>query len=192
MSANKVMVGLSGGVDSSVSAYLLMKSGFETAGVTLTLCGDGEKNSADALSVCKRMGISHYSFDLREDFKNYVIADFNDKYISGKTPNPCLCCNKHIKFGKMAEIAESLGYDKIATGHYAVIKRDVSGRFLLYRAKDISKDQSYVLYMLNQTQLSRTLFPLGEYTKSEVREIARNNGTVRIFASYPTAIMPLL
>lgn len=174
----KCMLGMSGGVDSSVSADLLMSEGFEVAGVTLSLCENDERNISDAKSVCDRLGIKHFSFDLKDDFKKYVIDDFSNSYIIGETPNPCLECNKHIKFGKMIEIALENGYDKIATGHYArVMKRD-DGRFLLYKAKDLSKDQSYVLYMLNQYQLSKTILPLGELTKAEVREIAAEKGFI--------------
>ena len=174
----KCMLGMSGGVDSSVSADLLMSEGFEVAGVTLSLCENDERNISDAKSVCDRLGIKHFSFNLKDDFKKYVIDDFSNSYIIGETPNPCLECNKHIKFGKMIEIALENGYDKIATGHYArVMKRD-DGRFLLYKAKDLSKDQSYVLYMLNQYQLSKSILPLGELTKAEVRGIAAEKGFI--------------
>ncbi len=172
------MIGMSGGVDSSVSAHLLIEKGYEAAGVTLFLCdGAEETNSTDAKSVCNRLGIKHFTFDLKKEFSNYVIRDFTSQYINGKTPNPCLVCNKYIKFGEMIKIAEREGYDKIATGHYARI-REENGRFLLLRAKDASKDQSYVLYMLTQEQLSKSVFPLGEYEKSEIREIALQNGFI--------------
>jgi len=175
LSSEKVMVGMSGGVDSSVCAHLLLKQGYKTAGVTLLLCnGAEETNSADAKAVCERLGIEHFTFDLQKEFSHFVISDFTSQYIKGKTPNPCIVCNKHIKFGEMLKIAEQFGYDKIATGHYARI-REENGRFLLFRAKDLSKDQSYVLYMLKQEQLSKVVFPLGEYKKSEIREIAFEN-----------------
>ncbi len=169
---------MSGGVDSSVSAHLLLEKGYDVAGVTLYLCkGAEETNSVDAKAVCKKLGIEHFAFDLQEEFSRFVISDFTSQYINGKTPNPCLECNKHIKFGEMIEIASRLGYDKIATGHYARIKEE-NGRYLLLRAKDLSKDQSYVLYMLTQKQLSKSVFPLGKYEKSEIREIAQNNGFI--------------
>lgn len=178
MSVKKVMIGMSGGVDSSVAAHLLLKEGYDVAGVTLQLCdGAEENNNRDAKSVCDRLDIPHFSFDLREEFKNFVILDFTSQYINGKTPNPCLECNKHIKFGEMINISNQNGYDKIATGHYARIKK-LDGRFLLLRAKDTSKDQSYVLYMLTQEQLSKTVFPLGDYEKSEIRQIAEQNGFI--------------
>lgn len=178
LSKERIMIGLSGGVDSSVSAHLLLEKGYEVAGVTLLLCqGAEDTNSVDAKAVCDRLGIKHFVFDLQKEFSDFVIFDFTSQYINGKTPNPCLECNKHIKFGEMIKIAEENGYDKIATGHYARIKEE-NGRYLLLRAKDLSKDQSYVLYMLTQDKLSKSVFPLGEYEKSEIREIAQDNGFI--------------
>lgn len=178
MSSEKVMTGMSGGVDSSVSAYLLLQRGFEVAGVTLQLCENSkESNIEDARSVCEKLGIPHYCFDLKKEFNKCVIENFTSQYIRGKTPNPCIVCNKYIKFGEMIKIAENYGYTKIATGHYARIKKE-NGRYLLLRAKDVSKDQSYVLYMLTQEQLSKAIFPLGEYSKNEIRNIAQSNGFV--------------
>ncbi len=175
----KVLVGMSGGVDSSVCAYQLVKNGYNTAGVTLSLLkaqGD-DQNICDAKSVCDKLNIEHYTVDLTDQFKALVIDDFINEYLSGRTPNPCIMCNRYIKFGKMLEKAQELGFNKIATGHYArVIEKD--GRFLLYKAKDVSKDQSYVLYCLNQSQLASVVFPLGEFTKTEIREIAEAQGFV--------------
>ncbi|MBR7132998.1 MAG: tRNA 2-thiouridine(34) synthase MnmA [Clostridia bacterium] len=167
------MVGMSGGVDSSVTAALLLRMGYSVAGVTLLLCGeDDDRNVADAAAVCRRLGIPHFVFDLKKEFSDFVMTDFTEQYINGNTPNPCIECNKHIKFGAMLRLARENGYVKIATGHYARISRDENGRYILSKAADISKDQSYVLYNLTQTQLESVLFPLGELTKQQVREIA--------------------
>ncbi len=176
---DKVLVGMSGGVDSSVCAYQLVKNGYETAGVTLSLlkkASDGQ-NIADANAVCQKLNIKHYSVDLSEDFKAFVIDDFINEYIQGRTPNPCIVCNRNIKFGKMLKKANELGFDKIATGHYARIV-EKNGRFLLYKAKDFTKDQSYVLYCLTQNQLANAIFPLGDYTKAQIREIACEQGFI--------------
>lgn len=176
---DKVLVGMSGGVDSSVCAYKLVGDGYETAGVTLSFLKSqsDENNIADAKAVCEKINIKHYSADLSEEFKSLVIDDFINEYMLGRTPNPCIVCNRYIKFGKMLDLANKLGYNKIATGHYArIVEKD--GRFLLYKAKDTSKDQSYVLYRLKQNQLSHAVFPLGEFTKTQIREIAAGQGFV--------------
>lgn len=176
--SEKVLVGMSGGVDSSVTAKLLLDKGYTVAGMTLTLCeADNENSIRDARSVCDKLGIEHYVFDLRKEFQDFVIKDFITEYKNGNTPNPCIVCNKYIKFGAMLEKATDLGFDKIATGHYARVCFE-NGRYLLKKAKDLAKDQSYVLYNLTQEKLSRVLFPLGDYTKSEIREIAVENGFV--------------
>ena len=190
MEHNKVMAGMSGGVDSSVCAALLLKAGYEVSGVTLRLY-DGEdynegltrtccslSDAEDAKAVCIKLGIPHYVFNFKDAFGDCVINNFIDEYISGRTPNPCIECNRKIKFAAMLDRAKTLGYDKIATGHYAVIEKSENGRYLLKKAADETKDQTYVLYCLTQEQLSRTLFPLGSLTKSQVREIAAENGFV--------------
>ncbi len=179
MIKEKVLVGMSGGVDSSVTAKLLLEAGYIAAGVTLELCEtENDSSITDAESVCKKMGIKHYTVNLKSQFSHYVISDFIDQYKRGNTPNPCIVCNRYIKFGAMLDTALSYGFDKIATGHYARIKRDDNGRYLLLKALDESKDQSYVLYNLTQNQLSRVLFPLGELSKAQVREKAIEEGFV--------------
>ncbi len=170
---NKVLVGMSGGVDSSVCAALLKNDGYDVLGVTLNLFDDESAAAKDAKSVCEALQIDHCVVDLKNEFKTFVIDDFIDEYINGRTPNPCIVCNKYIKFGEMLKIADKFGCEKIATGHYAKIT-EKDGRFLLCRADDKSKDQSYVLYCLNQEQLSRVLLPLASHSKVEVREVAEN------------------
>ena len=170
-----VMVGMSGGVDSSVAAALLMKEGYAVTGATLWLCGKDSTPPSDALdakAVCDKLNIPHHIFELKKQFESAVIGNFISEYESGNTPNPCIECNRHIKFGEMIEKAESVGCTKIATGHYAVIKQNEAGRYLLYRPADRSKDQTYVLYGLTQRQLSKVVFPLGGLSKAQVRETA--------------------
>lgn len=167
----KVLVGMSGGVDSSVCAALLKNDGYEVLGITLDLFGDTVDSQKDAKSVCDSLGIEHTVECLKNEFKGFVIDNFINEYINGRTPNPCIVCNREIKFGEMLKIADKLGCDKIATGHYAkIIEKD--GRFLLCRGDDKGKDQSYVLYCLTQEQLSRTVFPLASHSKDEVRATA--------------------
>ncbi len=170
----KVSLGMSGGVDSSVSALVLIQSGYTVKGVTLKLFGSADN---DAKTVCEKLNIEHKAVDLSDYFRKTVISDFISEYQNGRTPNPCIVCNEKIKFGKMLTLAENENEDFIATGHYANISEE-NGRFLLSKPKDLSKDQTYVLYGLNQHQLSRTLFPLGNLTKAEVREIAEQNGFI--------------
>lgn len=170
---------MSGGVDSSACAALLLGAGFDTSGVTLGLYDGGVSDAAaDARSVCEKLGIPHYVYDFKDEFEKTVISDFITEYLGGRTPNPCVVCNRRLKFGKMLLRAEKEGFDKIATGHYAKIVRDAGGRYLLTRPTDREKDQTYVLYSLTQHQLSKTLFPLGELTKPQVRGVARENGFV--------------
>ncbi|MGI6279872.1 MAG: tRNA 2-thiouridine(34) synthase MnmA [Acutalibacteraceae bacterium] len=170
----KVLVGMSGGVDSSATALILKQSGYDVTGVTLRLCKEEKtEDISDAKAVCEKIGIPHITLDLRAEFEKYVVSDFISQYKNGLTPNPCLVCNRYIKFGEMLKAAQSLGFDKIATGHYARVEKQ-NGRYILKRAADLSKDQSYVLYSLNQQQLSHVLFPLGDLSKVTVREISKN------------------
>ncbi len=171
---DKVLVGMSGGVDSAVAAAVLKENGYDPVGCTLRLFDKGKdplREAADAGAVCEKLGIPHLVPDLRREFGDTVIENFISEYLAGRTPNPCVVCNKTIKFGLMERIAAENGCRKIATGHYATVVKQ-GERYLLTRPKDRSKDQTYVLYHLTQDQLAHTLFPLNELTKSEAREIA--------------------
>lgn len=183
-----VMVGMSGGVDSSVAAALLLREGYKVIGVTLKLW-DNEDQPAynrsccsledvdDARNAAFNLDIPFYVLNFKDLFKESVVKGFVNSYMEGFTPNPCIACNHLIKFDAMLHKALSMEIDYIATGHYAnIVKNPGTGRYLLKKGKDISKDQSYVLYMLTQEQLKRTLLPLGGYTKNEVRDIARDLG----------------
>ena len=182
MSGGRVLVGMSGGVDSAVSALLLKEQGYEVIGVTFRLwTGEGsfvEESIADAKSICDRIGIEHRTHDLEASFHSDVIGYFIDTYEKGATPNPCVQCNRCIKFPKMLALADELGIPYVATGHYARVERMADGQFVLKKAVEEQKDQSYFLYSLGQQALSRVLFPLGGHTKAEVREIAEQNGFV--------------
>jgi tRNA-specific 2-thiouridylase len=182
----KVMVAMSGGVDSSVAAALLKKQGYEIIGVTLKLfekqdigiTDDTKTCSAlndaeDARRVALKLEFPHYVFNFEEKFKDRVVDKFIKEYFNAKTPNPCIDCNRYIKFDELLKQAIASNCDYIATGHYAVIEYDEScGRYLLKKAKDKSKDQTYVLYSLTQEQLSKIIFPLGNLEKSDIRKIA--------------------
>ncbi len=174
----KTLIGMSGGVDSAVTAHLVSKL-HNAAGITLSLY-DGDRpelikkfnrEALDAADVCARLNIPHSVLDLKDDFKTFVIKHFINEYIAGRTPNPCIQCNIHIKFGLMLDYALKNGFDSIATGHYARIEK-CGEQYLLKKAIDETKDQSYVLYGLTQNELSKTLLPLGNYTKAEARKIA--------------------
>ena len=177
---NKAMIAMSGGVDSSVAALLTIGQGFASVGATMRLVDSGAEHDVnDAASVCERLGIEHYVFDMREEFDREVMRRFAESYLGGETPNPCIVCNKRIKFGALLDRAHALGCGHIVTGHYASVRYDQgSGRWLLFKAADRSKDQTYFLYMLNQEQLASVMFPLGGLTKPEVRELAETNGFV--------------
>lgn len=187
----KAIIAMSGGVDSSVAAYLTKEEGFEVTGVTLKLFENEtagvscEKSCCslsdveDARSVAFRLDIPYYVFNFAEEFKKQVIQRFVKAYESGETPNPCIDCNRYIKFLQLFYRGKELGQDYIVTGHYSRIQYDkASGRYLLKKAADSSKDQSYVLYAMTQEQLAHTRFPLGSMTKSHVRRIAEEAGLV--------------
>lgn len=175
--SEKVLIAMSGGVDSSVAAFLMQKGGFDCVGATLRLLDAAD--TQDAQAVADRLGIPFHVFDMRQEFRREVMEDFVDCYRAGLTPNPCVVCNRRIKFGLLLDKAEELGCRYVVTGHYTRIGRDEkTGRFVLRKALDPGKDQSYFLYGLSQDQLSRILFPLGKMPKTEVRDIACEQGFV--------------
>lgn len=188
--SKRILAAMSGGVDSSVAALLLMQSGNTVDGATMRLFSNEDiglptrtccslDDAEDARAVCNRLGIRHYVFNFSDTFKKEVIERFASTYMRGETPNPCIDCNRFIKFRRFLERAALLEYDLIATGHYARIEYDSgSGRFLLKKAADVTKDQTYVLYSMTQDELSHTLLPLGGLRKSEIRDIAAAHGFV--------------
>jgi len=185
----KALIAMSGGVDSSVAALLTKQAGYECIGCTMRLFdyedigAEGEKTCCslsdveDARSVAIRLGMPYYVFNFRDDFREKIIERFARSYINGITPNPCIDCNRFMKFEKLYERAKILGCSHIVTGHYARIEEH-DGQFFLKKAADPAKDQSYVLYSLTQEQLAHTLFPLGDQSKSETRSIAEENGFI--------------
>ena len=183
---------MSGGIDSTVAAMLLKEQGYELIGVTYRVydqiaqaCLEKEKGCCsvnaifEARHMAQELGFEHHILDIRQDFKELVIRDFIDEYLHGHTPNPCVLCNSVIKWGRLIDMADTLGCDHIATGHYARIGR-AGGRFFLQKGVDETKDQTYFLWKLTQENLARTLFPLGELTKKEVRQIALRRGYERL------------
>jgi tRNA-specific 2-thiouridylase len=186
ISDSRVVVGMSGGVDSSVAAYLLKAQGYEVIGVTMKVWPQdcmsraedkccGPQAVADARGVAHALGIPHYVVDEAEAFEKTVIDYFASEYQQGRTPNPCVMCNEKLKFGNLMEKATRLGAKYIATGHYAQIIEE-KGRFILKRGADARKDQSYFLFSLRQEQLARSLMPIGDKTKTEIRSIAEKLG----------------
>ena len=168
----KCLIAMSGGLDSSVAAKIMQERGYTCLGCMMTLCGHEEPK--DAEKVAGQLGMEFFVLPAQEQFRQYVMEDFARCYGEGRTPNPCIVCNRHLKFGVLLKKAAEMGCETIVTGHYARIEKDEkSGRFLLKKAKDPEKDQSYVLYCLTQEQLSHIQFPLGEMTKSDAREKAR-------------------
>ncbi len=176
----KIWIAMSGGVDSSGAALLVKKAYESCAGVTLTMLGTETdvQNVRDAAQVCGRLGLGHTALDCREVFAARVMQYFADSYAAGETPNPCVVCNREIKFGFLLDEAIRRGYDGVATGHYARIYRDGSGHCMVQKAADVTKDQSYVLAQLTEEQLRHCVFPLGDYTKTEIREMAAEHGFV--------------
>ena len=180
----KVVVGLSGGVDSSVSAYLLKQAGYEVTGLFMKNWEDDDDSEycssrqdfIDATSVADVIGIDIEAVNFAKEYKERVFADFLREYSAGRTPNPDVLCNAEIKFRAFLDHAMAMGADYIATGHYARVRRDAEGRTELLRGADPSKDQSYFLHRLTQEQISRVLFPVGDLLKTEVRRIAKEIG----------------
>ncbi len=172
----KVVVGLSGGVDSAVTAYLLREQGYEVIGVTLCMHGNAEKEVADAADVAARIGIKHHVVELQEKFKENIIRYFTESYKQGETPNPCMVCNPLMKWSALLAVAEEEGAEGVATGHYAGVVHLATGRYAIRCAVSAAKDQAYVLYGLSQEQLAKTMMPLAVYEKEEIREIAAKIG----------------
>jgi len=188
---SRVIVAMSGGVDSSVAAALLKEQGYDVIGISLKLWDYDESERklsgktccslddiADAKDVCDTLGIPFYAFNHKPEFQKNVIDRFVDDYRHGRTPNPCVLCNQYIKFDVLLNEAEKLGAQYLATGHYAQVASGEDGIYRLKKGKDSSKDQSYVLFHLTQDELKRVLFPIGAYTKSEIRDLAKKHGLI--------------
>lgn len=178
------LVAMSGGVDSSMAALLLKQQGYVVTGVTFRLWKASESPADDAIvkaqRVCDKLQIRHLVVDLRQQFEEGVVKEFVDEYLKGATPNPCVKCNRRIKWTHLQQVAEQEGIDWIATGHYARLRKDdITGRYHLLKAADQSKDQSYALWRLLQSDLSRTIFPLGEMTKARVKQLATAAGLIQ-------------
>lgn len=191
MNRKKALIAMSGGVDSSVAAAKMLENGYDCIGITMKLYDNVDiglergktccslDDTEDARRVCEKIGIPFYVNNFKEEFEKHVIDNFVDCYKEGKTPNPCIECNRYLKFEKLYMRAKELGCDYIVTGHYArVIFNEEKGRFELHKGLDPNKDQSYVLYMLTQEQLAHTIFPIGEMNKTSTRDIASERGLV--------------
>lgn len=172
----KIVVGLSGGVDSAVTAYLLKEQGFEVIGVTLCMHENAEREVTDAAEVAERIGITHRVVELKEKFKENIIGYFTESYKKGETPNPCMVCNPLMKWSALLAVAKEEGAEFVATGHYAGVVRLTNGRFAIRCGESAAKDQAYVLYGLSQEQLEKTIMPLAAFEKEEIREIAARIG----------------
>ncbi len=201
----RVLVAMSGGIDSTVAAILLQEQGYDLVGITMktydyeaTVSKDSQSGCCsldsinDARMVAVNMGFPHFVLDLRNEFEEHIISDFTDEYMHGRTPNPCVLCNTHVKWSALLKKADQLQCQYIATGHYANVRFE-NNRYVLSKGKDENKDQSYVLWGLSQENLSRTLFPLGSYSKDKIREIARAHGLNEIAGkreSYEICFVP--
>ena len=176
--AKKVIVGLSGGVDSSVAAYVLMKQGYEVIGVTMHVWGDISENLAvkDAKKVADHLGIPHHVIDFTKEFKEKVVDYFIGEYMAGRTPNPCNMCNRFVKWEALLDRAKDFDAEYVATGHYARIKQLENGRLVVMNSATAVKDQTYALNQLRQDQLAHTIMPIGQYSKDEIRQIAKDAG----------------
>lgn len=171
----KALIAMSGGVDSSVAAYLMKSAGYDCIGATMRLLDGHDKNIADAESICQKLRVPFFAFDMRKEFKEEIIGNFVRTFENGETPNPCVLCNKKFKFGALLEKADELGCAFIVTGHYAKITTD-GDCYFLEKAENKAKDQSYFLYSLSPDILPRVKFPLADYSKEEIREIAESLG----------------
>ncbi|MEJ8755366.1 tRNA 2-thiouridine(34) synthase MnmA [Pontibacter sp. H259] len=201
----RVLVAMSGGIDSSVAAVLLHEQGYEVVGMTMKTwdyasSGASKKETGccsldsinDARNIAVQLGFPHYIIDIREEFGDFVINHFTDEYIAGRTPNPCVLCNTHIKWDALLRRADQLGCDFIATGHYAQV-REENGRYVISKGLDENKDQSYALWGISQQSLSRTIFPLGHLRKTEIRQMALDRGFTELVnkpESYEICFIP--
>ena len=201
----RVLVAMSGGIDSSVAAVMLHEQGYEVVGMTMKTwdyasSGASKKETGccsldsinDARNIAVQLGFPHYIIDIREEFGDYVINHFTDEYLAGRTPNPCVLCNTHIKWDALLRRADQLGCDYIATGHYANV-REENGRYIISKGLDEHKDQSYALWGISQKSLSRTMFPLGKLHKTEIRQMALDRGFTELVnkpESYEICFIP--